>query len=35
MLDQLQIAEKLGFVRKNDYYAFTSYPPIENESDLL
>jgi RimJ/RimL family protein N-acetyltransferase len=30
----IAIAEKLGFVRKNDYYAFTSYPPIENRSDL-
>ncbi len=30
----IAIAEKLGFIRKNDYYAFTPYPPIENESDL-
>lgn len=28
------IAEKLGFVRKSDYYSFTPYAPIENESDL-
>ncbi|WBW96679.1 GNAT family N-acetyltransferase [Oceanirhabdus sp. W0125-5] len=28
------IAEKLGFQRAQDYYSFTPYPPIENESDL-
>jgi RimJ/RimL family protein N-acetyltransferase len=30
----IAIAEKLGFERQDDYYAFASYPPIENERDL-
>lgn len=28
------IAEKLGFKYNNDYYSFSSYPPIENLKDL-
>lgn len=28
------IAEKLGFVHQNDYVSFSSYPPIENFTDL-
>lgn len=30
----IAIAEKLGFICKNDYYSFSSYPPIENLTDL-
>lgn len=30
----IAIAEKLGFILNNDYYSFTSYPPVENFSDL-
>lgn len=30
----IAIAEKLGFTHQNDYYSFTSYPPIENVTDL-
>lgn len=30
----IAIAEKLGFKLSNDYYSFTTYPPIENIKDL-
>jgi len=30
----IAIAEKLGFTHQNDYYSFTSFPPIENIKDL-
>ncbi|WP_026477098.1 GNAT family N-acetyltransferase [Alkaliphilus transvaalensis] len=30
----IAIAEKLGFTYKNKYYSFSSYPPIENPTDL-
>lgn len=30
----IALAEKLGFQYHNSYYAFTSYPPIENLGDL-
>lgn len=30
----IAIAEKLGFKYKNEYYCFSSYPPIENLTDL-
>lgn len=30
----IAIAEKLGFKLKNDYFSFTSFPPIENVGDL-
>jgi len=30
----IAIAEKLGFVKQNEYTSFTSYPPIENVTDL-
>ncbi len=30
----IAIAEKLGFKQQNDYLAFSSYPPIENVTDL-
>ncbi|MBS4537526.1 GNAT family N-acetyltransferase [Clostridium sp. D2Q-11] len=30
----ITIAEKLGFTYKNNYYSFSSYPPIENLTDL-
>ena len=30
----IAMAEKLGFTLSNYYYAFTSYPPIENIKDL-
>jgi len=29
-----RIAEKFGFKYSNDYYSFSSYPPIENLKDL-
>ena len=30
----IAMAENLGFLRKHDYDAYTSYPPIENKEDL-
>lgn len=30
----IAIAEKLGFTYNNDYYSFTSFPPIENVKDI-
>ena len=30
----IAIAEKLGFIHNNDYYSYSSYPPIENLTDL-
>lgn len=33
-IGSIRIAEKVGFSKVQDYFSYTSYPPIENETDL-